>query len=161
MSTCKNIDGQAFFIHLNPFKMTIEKLVFLLLALTIFLGSCSDDENMDLPTVCIDDTCIDGEWEWVESTGSIAGITITPITEGQTRKIIIDETNYQEFVDGVLVLEAAYEFVVADDLDGLSDGSLVLQIEAGSWLLVSMEDDNLNLDELCADCWTNKYVKVE
>jgi len=119
------------------------------------ITSCSKND----PVVCIDDVCVDGEWEWVQSYGSIAGLTITPDTEQMTKTLIIDETNYQEFVDGNSVVETAYEYVKTDELKTFTTDSLVLKLATGNWYAVFEENDNLILFEPCFDCWAHTYKR--
>lgn len=131
------------------------KLIFVLALLTFF-ASCSKE---DYPQNCIDDICIDGEWEWIESYGSIAGLTITPETENQTRKLIITETNYQEFVNNELKVDLEYEYVKSDELSTFSTDSLILKLAGSNWYSVFEENENLILREPCFDCWDHTYIR--
>ena len=135
------------------------KLVIKLMMLTLvstILVNCAESE---IPENCIDDVCIVGEWTWVQSYGSIAGTTITPQTEMETRKLIIDDTNYREYVDDVLILESDYEYVKTDELSGFTNDSLVLKLGIGTWYAVFEEEENLILSEPCFDCWTHTYSR--
>jgi len=134
---------------------------FLLFIAFSLILSCSDDEGpeMTIPENCIDDICIDGEWKWVESYGSIAGITITPETEMISKTLIIDDTNYSEFVDGELVLETEYEYVKSDELSAFTNDSLILKLGTGNWYAVFEENENLILFEACIDCWEHTYTR--
>ena len=130
------------------------KQYLLLLALIIVSCSSSEDKN-----VCIDDACIDGEWRWLESSGSIAGITINPQTEMLSRKLVIDETKYTEIVNNNIVLETEYEYVKSGELSGFNRDSLVLKLTTGNWYVVYLENDTLELIEPCFDCWSHRYVQ--
>lgn len=128
-------------------------LVLFFYSLTV---SCS---NEDIPEICIDDICIDGEWEWVESYGSIAGITITPESTNETKRLIITETKYQEFVNNELIVDLQYEFVKSDELSSFSNDSIILKLVASNWYAVFKENENLILREACADCWDHTYQR--
>lgn len=130
--------------------------ILILIFITICLGSCAQEES---PEICINDICIDGEWNWVQSYGSIAGATITPQTEMLDRKLIIDETDYSEFVNGELILKTEYEYVKTDELSTFTQDSLVLKLSSGDWFAVFEEENNLILMEPCFDCWTHTYSR--
>lgn len=129
------------------------KLIYVAAFLSIFV-SCTKEV---LPENCIDDVCVDGEWEWVDSYGSIAGLTITPETEDENRELIITEMNYQEIVNGEVIVDLAYEFVKSGELEGFTTDSLILKLADGNWLSVHMENENLILKEPCFDCWEHTY----
>jgi len=126
------------------------------LVICFFIVSCSQDDN---PQICMDDICIDGEWEWVESYGSIAGLTITPESTNETRELIITESKYQEFVNNELIVDLAYEFVKSDELSGFTNDSLILKLVASNWYAVFEENGHLILREPCFDCWDHTYKR--
>lgn len=128
----------------------------ILILFSIILGSCSKNSSTE---ICLKDVCIDGEWQWVESYGSIAGLTITPESEMQTRKLIIDENRYREFVDDELIVDKAYEYVISDELSVFTNDSLVLKLDSGNWYAVFGSENQLILTEPCADCWSHTYSK--
>jgi len=103
--------------------------------------------------------CIDGTWEWIESTGSIAGVTINPETENQTRKLIITESRYQEFINNELIVDLEYEYVKSDELSHFTLDSLILKLATSNWYAVFGDNDNLTLREPCADCWDHTYKR--
>lgn len=135
------------------------KLSWLLSCVFVFstvLMSC--DKQSD-PEICLKDVCIGGEWIWQESYGSIAGTTITPETEMQTRKLIITDSHYQEFVNDSMILETEYDYLITDELSTFTEDSLVLKLTSGNWYAVFEEDEKLILFEPCADCWEHTYCK--
>jgi len=133
----------------------------MIMLITIFLGACSQDVNPEISEgeICLKDICISGEWNWVQSSGSIAGALITPETEMLTRKLIIDDTHYSEFINDTLVIKSEYEYFKSDDLTTFSEDSLVLNVEEVRWYGVYERDNNLILIEPCFDCWTHTYSR--
>ncbi len=127
--------------------------LFILSLFMILTTSCNKQE------ACLKGVCIDDEWVWVESYGSIAGLTITPITEMEERKLIIDEDSYREFVNDSLVLETTYEYVISNELEGFSRDSLVLKLGTGNWYDITEDNDELVIFEPCFDCWEHRYVR--
>jgi len=133
----------------------MKKLIFVFIGFFLLM-SCSKEETSE---VCLNEICIDGEWTWVESYGSIAGHTITPESESITRRLVIDDINYQEFVDDELILDTEYEYVESDELDSFTIDGLVLKLATGNWLAVTKENDQLILIEPCFDCWRHTYER--
>lgn len=134
------------------------KCIIMPLFIVLLFSSCTKTSST-AQEICIDEVCIDGEWNWIESYGSIAGLTISPQTEMQTRKVSIDDTHYREYLDGELILEKAYEYVKSDELNTFTTDSLILKLTDGNWYAVFNENSNLILTEPCADCWTHTYEK--
>ncbi len=130
------------------------KLIIPLLSFCL-LYACSKD--LQQQEICIDDVCIDGHWNWLESYGSIAGITITPETENETKKLIIDENSFQGFVNDSMTVYTGYEYVKTDELETFTNDSLVLKLESGQWYAVFREANKLILFEPCADCWQHTF----
>lgn len=126
--------------------------IFLFISLVLMVG-CSKNRSM----VCIDDICIDGEWNWIASSGSFAGVTITPETEMESRKVVIDENLYQEYINSELIVSKEYEFVKSTEL--FSTEQLLLKLDEGSWYVIRYEEDKLIVDEACPDCWVHTYEK--
>ena len=124
--------------------------------LNICVISCSKPID---PTVCIDNHCIDGEWEWVESYGPKAGLTVTPQSSNQTKRLLITETHYQEYVNDSLIVDLEYEFIKSNELATFTADSLILKLMDGNWLAPIFDNDTLMLREPCFDCWDHTYVR--
>ena len=134
------------------------KLILRIFGLFIFgisISGCGESTE----TICVKDVCIEGTWEWVESYGSIAGITINPQTEMMTKSLTIDETSFRQFEDGALVLDVAYEFIESDEFSTFSDDDVVLKLANGMNFVIFREGDDLILGEPCFDCWGHTYRK--
>ena len=132
--------------------------ILIVILITIFFGSCTKNE---ISEICIDYVCIDGEWNWVQSYGSIAGTIITQETEMLKRKLIVDETYYREFVNGDLILETTYEYLKTDELKTFTNDSLVLKLCTGNWYAIFEQENNLIIMEPCADCWDHTYSESD
>ncbi len=135
----------------------MKKLLYVLAICSLIIGCSKEDTPEYTPENCLDEICIDGEWEWVASNGSIAGVTITPESENETRKLIISGTSYKEFVNDELILEVGYEFVKSNELSTFTNDSLVLKLANDNWFAVLERDGNLVLRQPCFDCWDHTY----
>jgi len=122
------------------------KLLLAVLSVSIVsFMACNDIENTEENTSkCSSTLC--GEWVWVSSSGTIAGITITPETEGVIKTIIIDDVIYQEFIDEELVLETEYEF-----------SEPIMTFNSGIDKRVEMDDEDLQLHDQLFDGWSHSY----
>ncbi len=134
------------------------KNLFIVFLTILCLFSCKKDPIEEIPqVVCVADFCIDGEWIWVSSSGSLAGVIITPETENESRRLIITSTTYQEYHGNDLVIDTDYEFVESDELLGFTNENLVLKLGTGNWLAVIDQGETLLLREPCFDCWDHVY----
>ena len=134
------------------------KNLFIVFLTILCLFSCKKDPIEEIPqVVCVADFCIDGEWIWVSSSGSFAGVIITPETENESRRLIITSTTYQEYHGNDLVIDTDYEFVESDELLGFTNENLVLKLGTGNWLAVIDQGETLLLREPCFDCWDHVY----
>ena len=102
-------------------------------------------------------TAINGEWVWVESVGGFGGWTLTPESENKTRRLIIDDFLYKEYVNDSLVLETLYDL-------GISEKSLVgteertfIELATGRKQAIVLRGSELELIDQCIDCFSHRY----
>lgn len=70
-----------------------------------FFGACSTSSGPDAEPLI-------GDWEWVRSTGGIAGLTLTPASEGYTVVLRFASDGRAEWWrDGVLTQSTTYQIV--------------------------------------------------
>lgn len=128
----------------------ILNLALLLLAI-LCLPSCNGNDD------CYTATGISGEWQWTKSIGGFAGSTRTPDTENETRKLVIDDFQFQEFVNGELIFESAYDLEMRTD-SAFGTNKFII-FENGGEIAYLLEGNRLELYELCADCFTHFYTR--
>ncbi len=76
------------------------KLVLVFLIFSVCFTNCKKD--IDIPATELEN--LFGSWDWVQTSGGIAGGTITPATEGYTKKVEFSRNGiYNEFQDGILL----------------------------------------------------------
>lgn len=89
----------------------MKKLTFLLIISTFLAFSCTKEE------VTAKDSSITGEWQWIMSTGGIAGTTITPASTGYKRKLVLSsDFKYARYKNDVLEKSGTFEIVKAKSI---------------------------------------------
>ena len=126
----------------------MKNLFYFLLASTLFIACKDEDED---PNALI------GEWEWVQSYGGIQGQTLTPQSEGVTKHLEIDDDTYKEFINDSLIFQSGYEIEARQD--SIFGTDQVITFDTGYELAFIQGGDNLQLIELCFDCFDHSYVR--
>jgi hypothetical protein len=102
-----------------------------------------------------------GTWEWVEMSGGIAGVTMTPASTGHTRSLRFTETGRVEaYEDGDL--KGTVGFKVAE---GADDETLAVQYDAplmdfDAQTATFPADGELVLIDPCCDGFMYRYVRA-
>ena len=135
-------------------KNQITKITTLLL-LILCVFACKEKENIE--EICTGGNQIDNRWIWVQSAGGEAGEILTPESEMLTRKLVIDEVMYREYVNDSLVFESEYEIGVIDPIFGSDSTSL--KLIGGAEYAMTLTETELTLYEMCFDCYIHYYVK--
>lgn len=98
-----------------------------------------------------------GDWEWIESTGGFAGITITPETEMATQSLKINKTHYEAYRNDSLMFRSEYDIVITPDSSWGTN--TFLEFETGGSVAFIQQGTSLTLYELCADCFMHSYER--
>jgi len=102
-----------------------------------------------------------GEWSWVEATGGIAGVTITPASTGQTIVLRFDDERVELVRNDELERTVEYRAVTKPDGSGLEltyDGPLLTGFESQTASLP--EEDVLILTDPCCDGYEYRFERV-
>jgi hypothetical protein len=122
-----------------------KRFLFLTCLAFVLFTSCNKD--------CIKPTGIEGEWIWTKSIGGIGGWTLTPESEGMTKKLIIDPRYYREFVNDTLLFQVQYDLVTRNSV-------MYIDFENGISYIIEVESRNLSLTEyLWSDGYTHAYLR--
>lgn len=108
-------------------------------------------------TACEQPTGIQGEWVWKKSVGGFGGWTLTPESEMMTQTLKIDDIFYEEYINDSLILRVEYDLDIRDEVFFGTNQYLVL--ETGTEFAAKVEDQKLELYELCFDCFTHYYER--
>jgi hypothetical protein len=122
-------------------------LIAVIAALTIatFGSGCGSDSDPTGPTamtIDADQEQIIGQWEWDYSFGGIAGMQIDPESTGQTRKLIFDGQQLQQFVNDSLRQSNSYDLAMDQTIFDL-DSVPVVRLDGVTTFTYTFEDANL------------------
>lgn len=86
--------------------------------LAILVCSCSTTEKEPESTSGEkEEASLTGNWQWVSSSGSIAGITVTPESSGKTMEIeFTQDMVFNKYVDNQLVYTSPYVIQLKDSI---------------------------------------------
>jgi len=115
------------------------------------LNSCNKDGTSDQNSNII------GEWTWIESVGGFGGWTINPESANSTRKLIIDNQSYKEYENDTLILETNYDLIIANSSTFTILGDSILELDSGWQYRLTIQGNELELRELCFDCFDHRY----
>jgi hypothetical protein len=101
-----------------------------------------------------------GEWDWTRSYGSIAGQTWTPMSTGEERQLIVDDTSFSLYTDGSLTDIFEYEIFESDTMfsDTIMRTFITYNMNT-RWL--KYEGDNMEMWDLCFDCYEDYYTRAD
>jgi len=130
----------------------------LLLFLFVLLASCSS-ENSNVTA----SKKLEGKWNWIQSTGGIAGTTNTPQSSNQVIYIEFSGNSFKKYINGKL--SADHTFIIKTDksIFGGERQMIVNDNPITYFPPMSYEIDGnkLSLSEECYDCFGSQYERIK
>lgn len=108
-------------------------------------------------TDCEQTPGINGEWIWEKSVGGFGGWTETPASEGVTKKLKIDDFTFEAYVNDSLVFKSAYDLETR--IDTFFGTNTYIEFETGGEEAILIKENQLELFEMCADCFSHTYKR--
>lgn len=162
--------------------MITRSIPLLITALLLPVAACSllqdnedaqpvEEERISLPHVegsAPADHDIIGAWQWIGSQGGIAGVTITPDSEGQSAGEIRfwSDERFSIFRADTLFVEGIY--TIAPPEDETPFGYQVIHNQAdnhqrmfGQLVQINARRDTLSLIDFCCDGFHSLYSRIE
>ena len=137
----------------------------ILIFIVALLGLISCKKEINVPKE--DYKKLFGKWEWVYSTGGLAGGVITPETENYNLEIEYKKNGiYKEFKDGKRIEKFTFHFEKAESIFSSGEDYLIFYSKGKfskkgvmyhSFNFIG--NDTLLLNEECYDCYGNLYVR--
>lgn len=128
-------------------------LLISLISLTIF--SCEkEDTNL---------SGLIGKWNWVSSTGGIAGITYTPKSIGYTKTIeFTGDSIFRLYRNDTLIVESKYQLIRYKSIYN-QDSALLINYGNGFMRqsYINNYPDTLFLRDECFDCFIHRYIRIK
>jgi len=127
------------------------KRIILLLLISLAACACADKEEIPV-------TGIVGTWNWISTTGGIAGVTETPESTGNEIKLEITLDSIKTYLNGTLTSEVKYSL---QRKKSVLFGELreMIILEDGYRKMIDRKENNLVLTDDCYDCFMSEYVK--
>lgn len=98
-----------------------------------------------------------GEWTWVESVGGIGGWTLTPESQNVTKKLVIDDVTFSEFVNDSLIFKSTYTLGISEkELLGTTEKTYI-RYQSGNPQAILINEADLELIDQCYDCYSHRY----
>jgi|TARA_R110002049_G_scaffold28213_4_gene97155 PKD repeat protein len=124
-------------------------IILIIIGLTILSCSKNDDETS---------TDLTGKWNWIVSSGGIAGTTETPQTNGENRKLEISTDSIKSYLNGILNFKTKYTIETRESIIFNETREMIIQ-ENGFRQIFDFSGNKLILTGDCNDCFTSEYIK--
>jgi hypothetical protein len=129
-------------------RQSAKNICLISLGFILFTSSCLEtDEGIEQ---------ILGTWNWVSSTGGIAGNTITPESSGNEIFLEISENEILKYENEILILTSGYSIKLDSSL---IFGTMVpiIVYDDGSKQSIQRSENKLLLFDECLDCYQHEY----
>jgi hypothetical protein len=131
----------------------------LILIFCLILGSCKKESTKLNPET----STLTGSWNWVYTSGGIAGMTYTPESTGEIRRIEFGvDSIWKYYVNGVLNSASLYHLVKSKSLFS-PDSVLLIKYDLYSIKqnYIIKTSDTLILQDQCFDCYGHLYTRIK
>lgn len=110
-----------------------------------------------------------GKWNWIESSGGIAGDVLTPKTESYNIMVEFTKKNtFKSFKDSQFNMESNLKFIKSKSIYSTEPTTLITYYRGKEKDLSMMNDsfefkgkDTLILKQECHDCYTRTFVRIK
>lgn len=127
------------------------KRIMLLVLIGLAVWCCTEKDEVPV-------TGIVGTWNWISSTGGIAGVTETPESTGNKIVLVISMDSIKTYINGVLSSESKYTIETKESLLFGEPREMIIY-EDGFRKMIDRSGSHLALIDDCYDCFTSEYVK--
>ena len=134
----------------------------LILAVAFAMGIFGCHNGDDSPENASTESLIIGQWEWLQSTGGIAGWTLTPATEGYNQQIEFETNgNFSRYVADTLNENTLYTITDGETIYSSAPGKVIQYKEKSiTQAILSVRNDTLVLGDNCHDCFIHSYKLI-
>lgn len=132
-------------------------------SLSLLILSCTKDKNIKTSTYADIPSAMIGSWNWLSSSGGFAGVTYTPESTGEVRKIVFSSDNkIGYYVNGSLTAEHPFHLEKSISIF-TNDSTLMLIVEPGTIMQsISFPNiDTLELNDELFDGFEHEYKRLK
>lgn len=131
---------------------------YLLFFVLMILTSCSSENPQSSAQ-----KSLEGKWNWVQSSGGIAGTTTTPASTNQVIYLEFSGNSFKKYINGTFSVDNTFEIKIDKSIFGGEKPMLVSTspIKYFSPMSFEIKDDKLYLNEECYDCFGSVYVRAK
>lgn len=122
----------------------------IIIGLLVLLAACNS-------TVDPDRQLLDS-WQWVSSSGGIAGVIQTPASTGDQVVIEFSDKTYEKYVNGSLDEDLGYRVKMEESIFS-TDLEEIITYSNGWRQSYMIRGDTLFLSDECYDCFGHVYVR--
>ena len=98
-------------------------------------------------------------WDWVQSRGGIAGVTLTPASTGYTQRAIYrSDGKYELYRNDSLIQSTTYS-ISQKEINGAPQ-SVIAYADQSIPQVLQLRSDTLELVDQCTDCFDHIWVKA-
>ena len=128
----------------------MKKIAHIFIALLLLL-SCDNDDSTQ--------KSLNGKWNWVTSTGGIAGRTTTPASENKTIVLEFHNSTLKKYENGSLISENTFSVETRESIMGGKRKMIVIQDSHTQTF--EIVGDKLYLSDECYDCFQSEYDRIK
>lgn len=131
----------------------MKKLTFLLIVSTFLAFSCTKEEVLP-------NNSLAGTWQWVSSTGGIAGKTLTPASEGFERSLSFTyDLKYSNLKNSISQKSGKFEIIQAKSIYKTELVDFIKYDDGTMSAIISQTSDELVLADNNYDGFTDTYKR--
>ena len=131
----------------------MKKLTFLLIVSTFLAFSCIKEEALP-------NNSLAGTWQWVSSTGGIAGKTYTPASEGYERSLSLAyDLKYSNLKNSIRQKSGTFEIIKAKSIYKTELVDFIKYDDGTMSAIISQTSDELILADNNYDGFTDTYKR--
>lgn len=136
--------------------------IFIIVLLSVIIVSCTKDKTVNNKSYIDVPTTLIGSWNWLYSSGGFAGVTYTPETTGEVRKIEFDaDNNFKYYVNDILKSEHTFHIEKSKSITGQDSALIITNLLWSRQSITFRTSDTLILLDECYDCFGHCYIRIK
>jgi hypothetical protein len=136
--------------------------LFLIVILSMFFVSCAKENVVDTRVYVDIPKNLVGNWNWVSTSGGIAGSLSTPETTGETRRVEFDDnSNFRYYVNDILKSDHTFKIEKSRSITGNDSALIAYSLLSPRQSIMFRGSDTLILFDECFDCYEHYFIRIK